>query len=58
MQMLPIQDSIMFKNTITVPLPTPTTSVGPVPTVIPTEPPVLQNIHATGQRTLWWVPLS
>ncbi|KAL1977499.1 hypothetical protein VTN31DRAFT_358 [Thermomyces dupontii] len=45
----------MFKNTITVPLPTPTTSVGPVPTVIPTEPPVLQNIHATGQRTLWVV---
>ncbi|KAL1994449.1 hypothetical protein VTN49DRAFT_1919 [Thermomyces lanuginosus] len=45
----------MFKHTITVPVPTQTSPVGPVPTVTPTDAPVLQHIHATGQRTLWVV---
>ncbi|CRG83489.1 Opsin-1 [Talaromyces islandicus] len=37
------------------PIPVPTSSVGPVPTVIPGDWPVLQEIHQTGKRTLWVV---
>jgi hypothetical protein len=37
----------------TVPLPTQTSSVGPVPTVIPDDQPVIVQIHDTGKRTLW-----
>ncbi|THD00069.1 hypothetical protein EYZ11_000394 [Aspergillus tanneri] len=35
--------------------PTPTSSIDPVPTVIPGDIPVFQEIHKTGQRTLWVV---
>lgn len=35
------------------PMPVPTSSIGPVPTVIPGDWPVYQEIHQTGKRTLW-----
>ncbi|OKL63044.1 hypothetical protein UA08_01216 [Talaromyces atroroseus] len=42
-----------FKHTV--PLPTQTSSVGPVPTVIPGDQPIVLQIHDTGKRTLWVV---
>lgn len=37
----------------TVPLPTHTSSVAPIPTVVPGDWPVYQHVHDTGKRTLW-----
>lgn len=36
-------------------LPTSSSSVAPVPTVIPGEDPVFQEMQDTGRRTLWYV---
>ncbi|EED19097.1 opsin, putative [Talaromyces stipitatus ATCC 10500] len=43
----------ILKHTATLPTSTPT--VGPIPTVIPGDWPVVQHIHDTGKRTLWVV---
>ena len=42
------------KSTSILPIPTSSPSVGPVPTVIPGPSAVLQEIHSTGKRTLWY----
>ena len=39
-----------------VPAPTPTSPVSPIPTVIPGDTPILQEIHDEGKRTLWYFP--
>ena len=36
---------------------TPTSSVLPIPTVIPGAP-LIQELHATGKRTLWYTSLT
>jgi hypothetical protein len=41
----------ILKHTATLPTATPT--VGPIPTVVPGDWPVVQHIHDTGKRTLW-----
>lgn len=41
----------ILKHTATLPISTPT--VGPIPTVIPGDLPVVLHIHDTGKRTLW-----
>jgi bacteriorhodopsin len=43
----------ILKHTATLPTSTPT--VGPIPTVLPPDWPVVQEIHDTGKRTLWVV---
>ncbi|KAH8690082.1 putative opsin [Talaromyces proteolyticus] len=49
-------EEVLKKHTATLPLPpVPTSSVGPVPTVLPGDHPVFQEIHSTGKRTLWVV---
>ncbi|KAH8429075.1 opsin family protein [Aspergillus melleus] len=40
---------------VPVPAPTPTSPVSPIPTVIPGDTPILQEIHDAGKRTLWVV---
>ncbi|KAL1961642.1 hypothetical protein VTN77DRAFT_1357 [Rasamsonia byssochlamydoides] len=45
----------MISHTAVVPPPIPTSTVGPVPTVIPGDTPVFQHIHDAGKRTLWVV---
>ncbi|RAL04276.1 opsin family protein [Aspergillus ibericus CBS 121593] len=37
------------------PEPTPTSSVAPIPTVVPGSDPIFQMLHDTGKRTLWVV---
>ncbi|PWY77041.1 family A G protein-coupled receptor-like protein [Aspergillus heteromorphus CBS 117.55] len=37
------------------PEPTPTSSVAPIPTVVPGSDPIFQTLHDTGKRTLWVV---
>ncbi|KAF5002961.1 hypothetical protein F66182_16180, partial [Fusarium sp. NRRL 66182] len=43
----------ILKHTATLPTSTPT--VGPIPTVIPGDWPIVLQIHGTGKRTLWVV---
>ncbi|RAL11899.1 opsin family protein [Aspergillus homomorphus CBS 101889] len=37
------------------PVPSPTSTVAPIPTVVPGNEPIFQEIHDTGKRTLWVV---
>ncbi|RHZ53729.1 opsin family protein [Aspergillus thermomutatus] len=48
-------DSMMSHTKQPLPLPTTTSSVGPVPTVIPGDTPIFQELGMTGKRTLWVV---
>lgn len=50
-----IEMSMYGHKTGGAPLPTNTTPVGPVPTVVPGPKHVFQNVHDVGQRTLWVV---
>ncbi|BDD60354.1 hypothetical protein MPDQ_000444 [Monascus purpureus] len=46
---------IDYKHTPSLPVPTSTSSVGPIPTIIPGYDPVFQELHSVGKRTLWVV---
>ncbi|KAJ9237793.1 hypothetical protein DTO166G5_3356 [Paecilomyces variotii] len=41
-----------------VPSPTTTSSVAPIPTVIPGNEPIFQHVHGIGKRTLWVVTVA
>jgi len=45
----------ILKHTVTIPPLVPTSTVGPIPTVVPGTEPIFYHIHDTGKRTLWVV---
>ncbi|GFF44312.1 opsin-1 [Aspergillus udagawae] len=48
-------DSMLSHTKRPFPLPTSTSSVAPIPTVIPGDTPIFQELGVTGKRTLWVV---
>lgn len=47
--------TMMMDHSPSLPVPTSTSSVGPIPTVIPGYDPIFQEVHSVGRRTLWLV---